>query len=104
MTLEAIPYVIAAGGTLLGLLGVLSALLAQRQAYAERRELYSRLQSGTLHDYAAHWQAVEEHTQRVAPELPTSEPDAFVEHTAEVPHSYVIQTQAGFDRLMGGQE
>jgi hypothetical protein len=75
--------------------------IAQRAAARERRELYSRIQAGTLGDFAAH-QPVADGISHSAPTI-DERPDMeeMIRLRDELPDEAFVEAQAGFNSLMG---
>lgn len=84
------------GGLLL--IEIVRGQLRERQAARERRELYSRIQAGSLGEF----KATEEHhhTRPVKPEsYPKSQPDETASLRAELPEKTTADLRAKFGRL-----
>jgi len=92
----------------IGILGLafvserICSFLAQRGAAKERKELYDRIQAGTLGDYTANRDAGNGKTAvwREENELPAVEEMTYLRD--EMPEAAFVEAQSGFNSLMGG--
>ena len=74
----------------------------QRAAARERKELYDRIQAGTLADFAAHRGDQGVDSRRIHGTDDLVDVDDLTALRDELPDAAFIEAQAGFNSLMGG--